>query len=166
MTDKDRPDQRPLAKPTVQLENARVIVTEWRFPPGAHTGWHKHMHDYVVVPVTTGELHIFDGKQTVPAPLRAGVSYARQTGVEHDAWPQAYSLAHAARRVEGRANDERALFAAAKVMARALAIVSIVLGSRGARMLVAAFGERAGRAPDPRLDRHRASSWIDNDCSD
>ncbi len=27
---------------------------------------------------------IFDGKTTVPAPLRAGVSYARQTGVEHD----------------------------------------------------------------------------------
>jgi hypothetical protein len=25
-----------------------------------------------------------DGKATVPAPLRAGVSYARQTGVEHD----------------------------------------------------------------------------------
>ena len=34
MTDKERPDQRPLAKPTVQVENDRVIVTEWRFPPG------------------------------------------------------------------------------------------------------------------------------------
>ena len=75
---------RPLAKPTVQVENDRVIVTEWRFPPGGHTGWHRHNHDYVVVPVTTGELHIFDGKTTVPAPLRAGVSYARQIGVEHD----------------------------------------------------------------------------------
>ena len=74
----------PMAKPTVQVENDRVIVTEWRFPPGGHTGWHRHNHDYVVVPVTTGELHIFDGKTTVPAPLRAGVSYARQTGVEHD----------------------------------------------------------------------------------
>ena len=73
-----------LAKPTVQVENDRVIVTEWRFPPGGHTGWHRHNHDYVVVPVTTGELHIFDGKTTVPAPLRAGVSYARQIGVEHD----------------------------------------------------------------------------------
>ena len=58
MTDKER----PLAKSTVQTENDRVIVTEWRFPPGSHTGWHKHMHDYVVVPITTGELHIFDGK--------------------------------------------------------------------------------------------------------
>jgi len=32
MTDKQRPDQRPLAKPTVQVENDRVIVAEWRFP--------------------------------------------------------------------------------------------------------------------------------------
>jgi mannose-6-phosphate isomerase-like protein (cupin superfamily) len=80
MTEKDR----PLAKPTIQVENDRVIVTEWRFPPGGHTGWHRHMHDYVVVPITSGELHIFDGKATVPAPLRSGVSYARQTGVEHD----------------------------------------------------------------------------------
>ena len=78
MSNDTRPDQshdhRPLAKPTIQVENDRVIVTEWRFPPGGHTGWHRHMHDYVVVPITTGELHIFDGKATVPAPLRAGVS--------------------------------------------------------------------------------------------
>jgi len=37
-----------------------------------------------VVPVTTGELHVYDGNTTVPAPLRAGLSYARLTGVEHD----------------------------------------------------------------------------------
>src|SRR3954451_14540627 len=62
----DQPaSERPMAKPTVQVENDRVIVTEWRFPPGGHTGWHRHNHDYVVVPVTTGELHIFDGKTTV-----------------------------------------------------------------------------------------------------
>lgn len=84
MSNDQRPPQRPMARPTVQVENDRVIVTEWRFPPGSHTGWHRHNHDYVVVPVTTGELHIFDGKTTVPAPLRAGVSYARQIGVEHD----------------------------------------------------------------------------------
>ena len=85
MDNQDRPvAQRPLAKGTVQIDNERVVVTEWRFAPGAHTGWHKHMHDYVVVPVTTGELHIDDGKTTVPAPLRAGVSYSRLKGVEHD----------------------------------------------------------------------------------
>jgi len=84
MTDKNDHNSRPLGKPTTQLENDRVRVTEWRFPPGGHTGWHKHAHDYVVVPITTGELLIYDGKTTVPAPLRSGVSYARETGVEHD----------------------------------------------------------------------------------
>jgi quercetin dioxygenase-like cupin family protein len=34
----------------VQVQNDRVIVTEWRFAPGAETGHHVHPHDYVVVP--------------------------------------------------------------------------------------------------------------------
>ena len=46
---------RPQAVPTVQIDNARVIVTEWRFAPGAETGWHRHAHDYVVVPTTGGD---------------------------------------------------------------------------------------------------------------
>lgn len=32
---------------------------EWRFAPGAATGWHTHVHEYVVVSMTTGHL-IFD----------------------------------------------------------------------------------------------------------
>jgi len=42
------------AVPTVQIDDDRVIVTEWRFAPGAETGWHRHAHDYVVVPMTNG----------------------------------------------------------------------------------------------------------------
>jgi quercetin dioxygenase-like cupin family protein len=78
------PDDRPLAVPTTQLENERFIVTEWRFAPGAHTGWHRHGHDYVVVPMTTGRLllNTLDGAAT--ADLVAGQAYARQMGVEHD----------------------------------------------------------------------------------
>lgn len=75
---------RPLATPTRQVENDRFAVTEWRFAPGAHTGWHRHAHDYVVVPMTTGRLLLetVDGPTT--ADLTAGHSYARQVGVEHD----------------------------------------------------------------------------------
>ena len=47
---------RPAAVATVQVDNERVIVTEWRFAPGAETGWHRHGYDYVVVPQTTGQL--------------------------------------------------------------------------------------------------------------
>jgi hypothetical protein len=34
---------RPQAIPTVQISNERAIVTEWRFPPGAETGWHRRI---------------------------------------------------------------------------------------------------------------------------
>lgn len=77
-------DWRPLAVPTVQVENERFIVTEWRFGPGAHTGWHRHQHDYVVVPMTTGTLHQETADGPVSADLVTGVPYARTAGVEHD----------------------------------------------------------------------------------
>jgi mannose-6-phosphate isomerase-like protein (cupin superfamily) len=75
---------RPHAVPTVQIFNDRVIVTEWRFAPGAETGWHVHEHDYVVVPQTYGvlQLETLEGTKTVP--LVAGQSYARSVGVQHN----------------------------------------------------------------------------------
>ncbi|HEY8015751.1 MAG: cupin domain-containing protein [Dongiales bacterium] len=76
--------KRPAAVPTVQLENERVKVTEWRFAPGAATGWHRHGYDYVVVPMTTGRLQLEDGKETRFGELTAGRSYYRALGVEHD----------------------------------------------------------------------------------
>ncbi len=75
---------RPQAVPTVQIDNARVIVTEWRFSPGAETGWHRHGHDYVVVPMTGGELTLETSTGTHTAPLVPGRSYTRQVGVEHN----------------------------------------------------------------------------------
>jgi quercetin dioxygenase-like cupin family protein len=73
------------AVPTVQIDNPRLRVTEWRFAPGAATGWHRHDHDYVVVPITTGRL-MLEEKDGVSryADLTAGGSYAREAGVEHD----------------------------------------------------------------------------------
>lgn len=75
---------RPPARPTVQLENDRVRVTEWRFAPGAATGWHRHGYDYVVVPMTSGTLRIRDSAQETAAELVAGRSYYRPAGAEHD----------------------------------------------------------------------------------
>jgi len=73
-----------MAVPTVHLDNERVRVTEWRFAPGAATGWHRHEFDYVIVPVTAGTLHLDDGDKVAEAELVAGVSYFRRAGVEHD----------------------------------------------------------------------------------
>ena len=73
------------AKPTQQTDNERTRVTEWRFAPGAATGWHRHEYDYVIVPITTGTLKLI-GPDNVEnfAELEAGVSYFRNAGVEHD----------------------------------------------------------------------------------
>jgi beta-alanine degradation protein BauB len=68
----------------VQVENEWVKVTEWRFPPGAETGHHTHMHDYVVVPLTSGVLRLEERAGTREAQLTSGVAYAREKGVEHN----------------------------------------------------------------------------------
>lgn len=70
---------------TVQQENDRVRVTEWRFPPGTATGHHVHEYDYVVVPILGGTLTIAEDDGTRnPSPIVTGRSYARGKGVSHD----------------------------------------------------------------------------------
>jgi quercetin dioxygenase-like cupin family protein len=73
------------AIPTILIDNDRMRVTEWRFPPGAATGWHKHEMDYMVTPMTSGVLSIeaSDGSAT-EVKLVAGQPYFREAGVEHD----------------------------------------------------------------------------------
>ena len=75
---------RQKAQSSVQVSNPRVLVTEWRFAPGAETGWHRHAHDYVVVPLTTGTLRIVSAEGEQDVQLVAGASYTRLAGVEHD----------------------------------------------------------------------------------
>jgi quercetin dioxygenase-like cupin family protein len=72
------------AVPTLQIDNERVRVTEWRFAPGASTGWHRHAYDYVIVPLTTGNLLLVEPQGERLAPLTTGQPYFRQAGVEHD----------------------------------------------------------------------------------
>jgi quercetin dioxygenase-like cupin family protein len=76
--------QRPQASASLQIDNARVRVTEWRFAPGAETGWHRHAHDYVVVPLVDGSLLLETAEGNVRADLKAGQSYTRNEGVEHN----------------------------------------------------------------------------------
>ena len=75
---------RPQAVPTIQIDNERVIVTEWRFAPGAETGWHTHGHDYVVVPTISGVLLLETTDGFKEAEIILGHSYTRQIGVNHN----------------------------------------------------------------------------------
>ncbi|MCC6222583.1 MAG: cupin domain-containing protein [Thermoleophilia bacterium] len=76
--------ERPAAIPTVLVDNERVRVTEWRFPPGGATGWHRHEYDYVVVPIGDGRLELDDGSAVHVVDLELGQPYFRAAGVEHD----------------------------------------------------------------------------------
>lgn len=70
---------------TVQLDDERVRVTRWDFPPGAETGWHRHGWGYVVVPLGDGTMRLEEpGGATREAVLTAGVSYQRPAGAEHN----------------------------------------------------------------------------------
>ncbi len=75
---------RPQATSKLLQENERVIVTEWRFAPGAETGWHRHAHDYVVVCLTAGKLTAETASGPVETELQFGQAYARPVGVEHN----------------------------------------------------------------------------------
>ena len=72
------------ARPTIKIDNDRVRVIEYYFAPGAATGHHRHAHDYVVVPMTTGRLKLVEADGEREAQLTTGVPYTRQAGVEHD----------------------------------------------------------------------------------
>lgn len=72
------------ATATGQLDNERVIVTEYRFAPGADTGHHANQHDCVVVPLTTSILRLEERDGARDAKLTAGVSYTCKAGVAHN----------------------------------------------------------------------------------
>ena len=61
--------------------HAEVRVTEWRLAPGSATGHHIHEMDYVIVPVTSGEMTIVapNGERS-RAQLSVGKSYFRKAG--------------------------------------------------------------------------------------
>lgn len=76
---------RSQAQPHVHIDDDRFRVTEWRFAPGAETGWHRHGHDYVIVPLTDGTLALdLPAGQQAQAQLTQGVPYSRREGVEHN----------------------------------------------------------------------------------
>jgi quercetin dioxygenase-like cupin family protein len=91
------------ARPTVQIDNERVRVTEWQFTPGAATGWHRHEYDYVVVPMTTGPLRARTAQGEMVSELVTGWAYFREAGVEHDVSnPNAYEFIFVETEVKAR----------------------------------------------------------------
>ena len=65
----------------MQADTSEVRVTEWRLVPGSATGPHTHEMDYVIVPVTAGEMTIVapNGERS-KAQLGVGKSYSAKPG--------------------------------------------------------------------------------------
>ena len=76
---------RPTATGTVLVDDARVRVTRFDFEAGAETGWHRHGHDYVVVPLTDCAMLLEEpGGATRRAAVARGAAYRRDEGAEHN----------------------------------------------------------------------------------
>ena len=75
---------RPKATSRLLSETDRLVATEWRFAPGAETGWHRHARDYVVVVLTTGDLMQETANGEIVNKLASGQTYTRGAGVEHN----------------------------------------------------------------------------------
>jgi beta-alanine degradation protein BauB len=70
---------RATAIATLRIDEPHVRVTD------AETGWHRHGHDYVVVPLHDGKLLLEQPDGTsLQADLLTHQPYARQAGVEHN----------------------------------------------------------------------------------
>ena len=68
-----------------QINNQNVKVTKFTLKPDESTGFHTHELDYVIVPITNGELKIIDKQdKEVFKKLIAGEPYFRKKGVEHN----------------------------------------------------------------------------------
>lgn len=65
-------------------DNDRVTITEWRFAPGAETGWHRHALDYVVVYRTPGQMMVETKDGTKPTRIAEGESFFRRAPIEHN----------------------------------------------------------------------------------
>jgi quercetin dioxygenase-like cupin family protein len=74
------------AQSTQQIDHDGARVTQWRFATaGVATGVHTHEFDYIVVPVTGGELEVVaDDGTTTRMTQVAGVSYSGLAGTRHN----------------------------------------------------------------------------------
>src|SRR3982751_3946812 len=70
------------SKATILIDNDRVVVTEHRFQKDEATGWHRHEHDYVIVPLMDGKLKIVTQDGENIAEMKKGAPHFREEGVE------------------------------------------------------------------------------------
>ena len=76
----------PHAEAAEFADNDRSRITQWSFAAaGASTGPHVHEFDYIVVPVTGGDLTVISSDGSERAMMQvAGVPYTGTAGTRHN----------------------------------------------------------------------------------
>ena len=72
------------ARASVQVDDRGIRVTRYDMEPGDRIPWHRHAHDYLVVPITDGEFEVSGAGGPAVQRVRAGESYRRDAGAEHE----------------------------------------------------------------------------------
>lgn len=72
------------ARATVQLEDGHIRVTRYDMAPGDRIPWHRHEHDYLVVPLVDGQVQVVAAGGVTLQRAHAGQPYQRDAGAEHE----------------------------------------------------------------------------------
>ncbi len=72
------------AEPSFPIDNERVKIGDWRMGPDTAIGHHVHALDYLVVPLSLGELTIATADGDIPFPLEVGATFFGSAGDAHD----------------------------------------------------------------------------------
>ena len=86
LEDRDARKETAEAERVVMFEDEKTRITQWRFPPGTETGWHRHTHDYVTIQQSSGQLRLENRDGTVNViDYKDGHTAGYSAPIEHNA---------------------------------------------------------------------------------
>ncbi len=72
------------AEPNTLIDNEKVNVALWQMAPDSNIGHHVHPSDYLVVPLSAGDLTIAAGGDDIVFPLVVGTTFYGNASDAHD----------------------------------------------------------------------------------
>lgn len=72
-----------LADVVVVEDGDRIRIVRYTLAPGQSTGWHRHAHDYVIVPYADCRVRVETTEGVIEAEMWRDRPYFRGKGVEH-----------------------------------------------------------------------------------
>jgi quercetin dioxygenase-like cupin family protein len=72
------------ARMTPQIDAGGIRVTRYDMGSGERIPWHRHEHDYLVVPLNDGAFEVVTAEGRTAQLTTAGEPYQRKAGAEHE----------------------------------------------------------------------------------